>query len=316
MRGFRKIYCCRRAGSKLCYKLLETLIACKKILSDYSGQLDSEQRRDVASRQKTYEDAVKEALIHAYTVMLRCSKKDGIKDVIEVSNFAGDFSSQVSNIINAMKEEDFIVESLGRAILSKNNLLPDVDNPISIFDLYEAFLRFDDKPMITSEQAIIDTVRKHCLNGVFNVAVGEPSNFSNIIVRANIPFLTVEQNGEFWLVHETVVPQPKPTPGTGANTPNGTTPPSIPGAGEEPSHYSTRGSTKYRSVTIEGSVPIENWSQLFTSFIQTLKNNKLSIEVKFTAKSTELSELTSNSQLFKSIRESASQLGLDFKPEE
>ena len=69
--------------------------------------------------------------------------------------------------------------------------------------------------MITSEQAIIDTVRKHCLNGVFNVAVGEPSNFSNIIVRANIPFLTVEQNGEFWLVHETVVPQPKPTPGTG-----------------------------------------------------------------------------------------------------
>lgn len=308
--------CSTERGMSILSSHIRDFLACKKILFDYSNQLDTEQRRDVASRQKTYEDAVKEALIHAYTVMLRCSKKDGIKDVIEVSNFAGDFSSQVTNIINAMKEEDFIVESLGRAILSKNNLLPDVDNPISVFDLYEAFLRFDDKPMITSEQAIIDTVRKHCLNGVFNVAVGEPSNFSNIIVRANIPFLTVEQNGEFWLVHETVVPQPKPTPGTGANTQNGTTPPSTAGAGEEPGHYSTQGSTKYRSVTIEGSVPIENWSQLFTSFIQTLKNNKLSIEVKFTAKSTELSELTSNSQLFKSIKESASQLGLDFRPEE
>lgn len=100
-------------------------------------------------------------------------------------------------------------------------------------------------------------MRKHCLNGVFNVAVGEPSNFSNIIVRANIPFLTIEQNGEFWLAHETVVPQPKPTPGTGANTPNDTIPSSTPDAGEEPSSYSAQDSTKYRSVTIKGSVPIE-----------------------------------------------------------
>lgn len=58
---------------------------------------------------------------------------------------------------------------------------------------------------------------------------------------------------------------------------------------------------------------MENWTQLFPSFLTTLKKNNLKIEVKFTAKSTEQNPLTENSATFKSIKESASQLGLDFE---
>ena len=72
----------------------------------------------------------------------------------------------------------------------------------------------------------------------------------------------------------------------------------------------------YKKVTISGSVPIENYSQLFSSFVNTLKNNHLKIEVKFTASNSPASPLTDNSPIFKSVKESASQLGLDFEVEE
>lgn len=61
---------------------------------------------------------------------------------------------------------------------------------------------------------------------------------------------------------------------------------------------------------------MENWTYLWPSFINMLKNNRLKIEVKFTAKNTEASPLTENSQTYKSVKESASQLGLDIHTEE
>ena len=69
-------------------------------------------------------------------------------------------------------------------------------------------------------------------------------------------------------------------------------------------------------LTISGNVPIENYSQLFSSFVNTLKNNHLKIEVKFSANNSIASPLTDNSPLVKSVKESASQLGLEFEVEE
>ena len=72
----------------------------------------------------------------------------------------------------------------------------------------------------------------------------------------------------------------------------------------------------FKKVTIQGNIPIENWTQLYTSFINTLLKNKLNIEVKFIAENTDINPLTDNSQLIKNLRESASQLGLHINTEE
>ena len=69
-------------------------------------------------------------------------------------------------------------------------------------------------------------------------------------------------------------------------------------------------------MTISGNVPIENYSQLFSSFVNTLKNNHLKIEVKFIASNSPASPLADNSPIVKSVKESASQLGLEFDVEE
>lgn len=71
-----------------------------------------------------------------------------------------------------------------------------------------------------------------------------------------------------------------------------------------------------KKVTISGQVPLENYAQLFTSFVQTLRNNNLKVEIKFTAKTPSANPLTENSATIKSVKESASQLGLDFEVEE
>ena len=60
----------------------------------------------------------------------------------------------------------------------------------------------------------------------------------------------------------------------------------------------------------------ENYGQLFSSFVNKLKNNHLKIEVKFTASNNPTNPLTDNSPIVKSVKESASQLGLNFEVEE
>lgn len=307
-------------GMSVLESRLRDYLACRKILSEYAGQLDTEQRRDIQQRQSTFETQAKEALIHAYTVVIRCSKMGGF-DAFEVGNFASDISTQIfSNIINAMKDEEFLVDSLGRALLSKHNLLPEVDRPIKVYDLYEAFLRFDDKPMISSEQAILTTVRKHCSDGTINVAVGTAPNFAKIFTGSNLPMLSVNQQDEYWMVDESVRPTPPGGDGgngSGAGSGDGGNGAGSSGSGDGGNGGSGAGSaTTYKKVTISGDIPMENWSQLFPSFVQILTKNKLQISVKFTAKSTDLSPLTSSSQLFKSIKESASQLGLELDAEE
>lgn len=69
-------------------------------------------------------------------------------------------------------------------------------------------------------------------------------------------------------------------------------------------------------VTISGQIPLENYAQLFASFVQTLKNNNLKIEIKFTANTTGANPLSENSATVKSVKASASQLGLTFEAKE
>ena len=70
---------------------------------------------------------------------------------------AADFSSQIrQNLMSEIIEEEWVIKSIGRNLLDRINMLPDVNRPIQVKELYETFLRFDDKPMITGPTAISD----------------------------------------------------------------------------------------------------------------------------------------------------------------
>lgn len=150
---------------------------------------------------------------------------------------------------------------------------------------------------------------------MWNVGTGVGEPYARIYHNERVTFLNPQEDG-YWLLDPSVMP--KPAGGGGAPTPVtpspelGLTPTPGPESGPEP----TPATKIFKKVTISGNVPIENYSQLFFSFVNTMKNNHLKIEVKFTASNNDANPLTENSQIIKSVKESASQLGLNFESEE
>ena len=71
-----------------------------------------------------------------------------------------------------------------------------------------------------------------------------------------------------------------------------------------------------RALSFLINVDMASWTQLMSSFISPLRNNNLRLSISFKAKSTDMSPLTENSPLFRAVKESASQLGLDIETEE
>jgi hypothetical protein len=303
---------CSEAGKAALSMKLREYLACDKIIKEYGSQLDAEQRKDVADRKKLSADAAKEQLIHAYNTVVKC-ERDTLKTQ-EIISFTSDFAVQISvNTLQELHDNGWVLRRIGLNIINRNGLMPTVEKPVKVNDVYEAFLRFDDKPMILNAEAVTDTVNKYCDEGMWNVGAGDPEHFSRIYHNERVTFLNPQEDG-YWLLDSSVMPKPAGEGGGSSSEPPtpGPTPPSTPEPGSEP----TPTTKTYKKVTISGSVPIENYSQLFSSFVNTLKNNHLKIEVKFTASTNEANPLTENSPIVKSVKESASQLGLNFVSEE
>lgn len=304
---------CSEAGKAALSMKLREYLACDKIIKEYGSQLDSEQRKDGADRKKLSGDAAKEQLIHAYNNVVKC-QRDTLKTQ-EIASFAADFAAQISlNTLGELHDNGWVLRRIGLNVIDRNGLMPTVEKPVKVNDLYEAFLRFDDKPMILNAEAITDTVNRYCEEGMWNVGTGAGEPYARIYHNERVTFLNPQEDG-YWLLDPSVMPksaggEPAPEPGPEPTpTPGPTTTP-----GPEPTP--TPATKTYKKVTISGSVPIENYSQLFPSFVNTLKNNHLKIEVKFTASNNETNPLTENSPIVKSVKESASQLGLNFESEE
>ncbi len=300
------------AGKATLSTKLREFLACDKIITEYSSQLDADQRKDVADRKKLSADAAKEQLIHAYNTVVKCER-----DVLrtqEISTFASDFAAQiVVNTLKELHENGIVLRRIGLNIIDRNGLMPTVEKPVKVNDLFEAFLRFDDKPMILNAEAITDTVNRYCEEGMWNVGTGAGDPYARIYHNERVAFLNPQEEG-YWLLDPSVMP--KPAGGGGGPTPEPPTPGPTPTPGPVPGPEPTPETKIYKKVTISGNVPIENYSQLFSSFVNTLKNNHLKIEVKFMASNNSTSPLAENSPIVKSVKESASQLGLNFEVEE
>lgn len=300
---------CSEAGRAALSMKLREYLACDKIITEYGSQLDADQKKDVLERKRQSGQSANEQLIHAYNTVVKCVRDD--VQIQEIITFASEFAPQLTvNVLNELRENSMVLRRIGLNIINRNGLMPTVEKPVKVNDLYEAFLRFDDKPMILNADAITDTVNKYCEEGTWNVGTGAGEPYSRIYHQESVTFLNPQEDG-YWLLDPSVMPKPA---GGGNPTPEPPTP--TPGPTPAPGPEPTPATKTYRKVTISGSVPIENYSQLFSSFVNTLKNNHLKIEVKFTASTNETNPLTENSPIVKSVKESASQLGLNFEVEE
>ena len=314
------------AGLAIVKSKLQECLGCRKIMDEYRGQLDKDQMADVVKRNSDFDREATKAIINAYNVVVRYSAKNGFSRY-DLTTFANDFTVQIrNNLMEELIKESWILKSIGGSLLSKNNLMPTVENPIRLHDIYEAFLKFDDKPMILNADTIKACANDNCLKGHFNIAQSnDGKTFKNIKHLATMNFLD-PMDDSFWIIDESIVEKPVETP-TAPNQPgdNGTTtnagnPPPVsdqPLGGVICDPPMPQGSDKtIKSLLISGTITATQWTQVYSSFINLLRNNNLEIDFRIKAHNTDRNPLTESSQTFKIIKESANQMGLTLDAEE
>jgi hypothetical protein len=301
-------------------------LACKTIKDEYTT-LDQDQKEDVKRRLGDAECQLLQALINAYTTIVKYSTMEGAT-VVSVHETCPTFHDYLSSrVLPLLKDEELLITNIGQGLLKENNLFPIPDKPVKMKEVYDAFLRFDDKPFLAGASAVENCVNNLCSHGVIKVGYGDADPFSNIQANTTVCFFGQDYDG-IWLLDKDYV-DPKSSSSSssafgaasGAGTGAGTSSSNVcPICGNNPctcgSGSGSSGVKKFKKVKISGEVPIDQWTYLFPAFVTALKDNGLKIRVEFDAKNMPTSELTENSQLFKSIKESASQLGLNLTTEE
>lgn len=299
---------CTDHGLTILTDKVKDYLACRTILESSGTSLDPDQRTDLQTRSTANSKEIETALVNAYTCAVKYSAHDGAT-VCNIHPSASTFSSYLADdVFNALVDEEWILKVIGRGPLSDAGLYPTADKPVKVKEIYEAFLRYDDKPKITGPHAVEDCVAKYCKEGGFNVAYGQPGAWTDIKVKEHV-FVNVEED-DVWIVDKNTV-MPKPEKPEGPAAPGPATPgPEVPGPDVPPAVKT------FKRITVSGSVAVDQWNDLYSSFVQTLRDNGLRVEVKFTATSNNALPLTENSQIYKSVKESASQLGLNLTEEE
>jgi hypothetical protein len=297
-------------------------LACQKISTEYTNQLEQEQKADLRKRMDDASKSSESSIVAAYSIVTKFSVKNG-SNVLQIRQFKESIDSQINtNIIDALKEEEWLLESIGLSTLGNNNLLPTPLQSIKAKDIFEAFLRFDDKPMITGAEAVARSLQKYCINGEYCIATGDGKDFTRFFFQESIPFFDVN-DVTYWLVDKSLKPAPQQTSTTTSIASNG---PFIPvsGVSEAPilaegstSEESNSASKQFKSITVCGNVPLERYTELFNYFITpfAMNGNKIEIDISFKIQSSTGSPINENSQQYKSAKEAAKQLGLQLNEE-
>ena len=289
-------------------------LACRKISEEYNSQLERDQKEDLRKKIEDEDKRVETALVNAYTTVLKYSVKNGFQ-TLTVKQFKESLDKQIGeNIFDALKTEEWLLDSVGMLTLRNQNLLPTLENSIKAKDVYEAFIRFDDKPLITNAEAVQKSLLKYCAEGAFCIAFGDSKEFSKYYLAENVPFFDIN-DASYWLVEKTLKPVPEsistnaPVPPTETTTCAGMR--DIPPLPRPPDIEKVK---QFKSIRISGNLPIDQFTASFNYFIApfAMSGNKVEVEVNFKITSPENNLLSESNQQYKNAREAAKQLGLNF----
>ena len=296
-------------------------LACLKINLEYHSQLERDQKDEIKKRLEEGSKLCESSVVNAYSILVKYSVKNGAEKLL-IKQFKESIDSQINNVlIPLLKEAEWLLDAVGLNTLRNNNLLPTIGHPVKVKDIFEAFLRFDDKPMISGIDAASKSLQRYCINGEFCIATGDGSNFTRYYLKEPVPFFDVTDN-TYWLVDKSLKPATNTptvpeTGGSGGETPvppeiNDPEVPTIPGTGNEFDPIK-----KFKSITVSGKVPLERYTELFNYFITpfAMSGNKIDIEVSFKINSSSSSQIDESKQQYKSAKEAAKQLKLDFEEE-
>ncbi len=308
--GARGVARLRRA-----YREREALLGVRR---DYGDQLPNDQKQDLHKRIEEVERAAAEALGPAYTVALRGHRQD--VDIFALTDARGAFHDHLEYVWTTLVDEEWIVRRVGGVTLQKAGLVPS-EGAIRVKDAIEAFLRFTDKPLVASREAVANGLAQACLDGLIGIARGpSPSTFHGRSCRRSVVIDPSEEG--VWVIPPFVeeVAAGVPPQGPGGRGADVTTPPATDVETGESGGHPTTPASRIRTIRIEGAVPLESYGELFRCFVgpaARMQLARLELGVRFVLEARDTAPLDPTSPELTAMREAARQLGLKlhFEPE-
>ena len=216
-----------------------------------------------------------------------------------------------------MDDEEWILRRAGSVTLKKAGLIVE-DSGLRVKDAVDAFLRFTDKPMIASKDAVLAGLTQACKDGL--IAIGRGPTVNNLQSRYCREAVALDPNEEgLWII--------PPFEPSGAAKPDDEVtrkgdldretprPPDQDGLLPPTEDPVEGGQPKVvRRIVIRGAVPQESWSDVFRAFVgpaARLQVPRLRLGIDFELEWSGQGALPADHPSIKSMEEAARQLGLD-----
>jgi hypothetical protein len=280
------------------------------IKRDYSGQLDEEQKGELKSKFDSAKKAVGESLCAAYTQMAKVEGQSVEFTTLPVTrpNFTEHLREAWKHIV---EEEEWVLRKVGPVTLQKVGVLV-TEGSMRVRDAVECFLRLTDKPMIASRDAVLTGLSQACREKLVGIGRGMDATKLQKKWCGEEVMLDPNEDG-IWIIppfEKEVTPEKQDESSTTTTT-------DVTSDGEQRAGSATGTIAKeIRTIRISGDVPVENWADIFRSFVapsarMDLQELKLGIEFVLIAKSDK--PLDADHPTVKAFVESARQLGLHLK---
>jgi hypothetical protein len=296
--------------------------ALRGVRRDYGEQLDPDQREDLEKRVAEAERVALEALGPAYTVALRVNGQD-VENAM-LADARSTFDEHLDYLWSVLVEdEEWILRRVGGVTLEKAGLVSE-EGAVRVKEAIEAFLRFTDKPLVASKEAVASGLAQACLDGMVGIARGSSaSSFHSRVCRKSVS-LDPSEDG-VWIIPP-FVEIPASETGSAPEPPASTVfagftsgRPDIPDGSESGLAAGTPIERPVMRIRIEGAVPLESYNELFRCFVSPaarMNLRRLTLGVGFLLEAQDGSPLDPNEPTLAAMREAARQLGLSFQAEE
>ena len=301
--------------------------ALEGVRADYWDQLDEEQQEDLKKRLDEARKAAMEALGPAYTVALRVRGQE-VKPCT-LSDARRTFQEHLGYVWTTLVEdEEWILRRVGSVTLGSTGLIPK-EGGLRLKDAVEAFLRFTDKPMVATKEAVTAGLGEACADGL--VGIGRGASLQTLQARYCKQSVSLDPGEDGVWIIPPFTPEPAKEPGGGGAARAGGgagEPGAAGGTGVGTSSGETSGTATVtkpgakgtvRRFVVQGNVAVENWGELFRCFVgpaARMNLKKLGLGVQFEMVLPEDRSLSENDPELKAMKEAARQLGLQFEVNE
>lgn len=294
------------------------LAALDGVRSDYWDQLDDEQREDLKKRLETARRAALEALGPAYTIVLRVRGQD--VEACQLPDARRTFQEHLGYVWTALVEdEEWVLRRVGSVSLEKAGLVPKGGGE-RLKEAVEAFLRFTDKPMVATKEAVTEGLSQACIDRV--IGIGRGGSPSALQARYCGQTISLDPNEDgIWIIPPfTPETEQRPSETETATVSTASVSGAEGGTGVAGATPAEKPETKgtVRRLVVRGAVPVESWSELFRCFVgpaARMNLKTLQLGVQFEMEVPEGREIGENDPAVKGMKEAARQLGLKFETE-